>query len=116
MDAAEERCVLARYDAEIRADPPAEIGVQRVWADGVLRTDRGLQLHRLVRTGGADDRPPPPGARRRISATASPACNGRSTATTGPKDLGEALRAAGFEEDEWRLLVVLDLEAIRPAI
>ena len=35
MDAAE---VLERYDREIRADPPAEIGVQRVWADGVLRT------------------------------------------------------------------------------
>ena len=35
MDAAS---VLARFDAEIRADPPAEQGVERVWADGVLRT------------------------------------------------------------------------------
>ncbi|MFI4976434.1 MAG: GNAT family N-acetyltransferase [Caulobacterales bacterium] len=30
--------ILARYDAEIRADPPAEVGVERVWAGGVLRT------------------------------------------------------------------------------
>jgi GNAT superfamily N-acetyltransferase len=35
MDAAD---TLALYDAQTRADPPPERGVERVWADGVLRT------------------------------------------------------------------------------
>ncbi|MFI4935697.1 MAG: GNAT family N-acetyltransferase [Caulobacterales bacterium] len=35
MDAA---AILARYDTDMRADPPAEVGVERTWADGVLRT------------------------------------------------------------------------------
>jgi len=35
MDAA---AVLAAYDREMRADPAPEIGVERVWVDGVLRT------------------------------------------------------------------------------
>ncbi len=35
MDAA---AVLAAFDAQLRADPPPEAGVERVWADGVLRT------------------------------------------------------------------------------
>ncbi|HEY5106323.1 MAG TPA: GNAT family N-acetyltransferase [Caulobacteraceae bacterium] len=30
--------ILARYDAEVRADPPAVAGVTRAWTDGVLRT------------------------------------------------------------------------------
>jgi GNAT superfamily N-acetyltransferase len=35
MDAA---AVLAAYDRDMRADPAPEIGVERVWVDGVLRT------------------------------------------------------------------------------
>ena len=31
--------ILTAYDAEIRADPPAEVGVTRTWAGGVLRTE-----------------------------------------------------------------------------
>jgi hypothetical protein len=30
--------LLALYDAQMRADPAAELGVERAWADGVLRT------------------------------------------------------------------------------
>jgi len=30
--------ILAAYDREMRADPAPEIGVERVWVDGVLRT------------------------------------------------------------------------------
>ena len=30
--------VLAAYDAQMRADPSAEAGVERTWVDGVLRT------------------------------------------------------------------------------
>ena len=33
--------VLARFDAEIRADPAPEPGVERTWVDGVLRTTGG---------------------------------------------------------------------------
>ena len=29
--------ILARYDAEVRASPPAEAGLQHQWVDGVLR-------------------------------------------------------------------------------
>jgi hypothetical protein len=41
MDA---KAVLAHYDAEIRADPPRETGVERAWVDGVLRTEGAYNL------------------------------------------------------------------------
>ena len=108
MDAAE---VLARYDAEIRADPPAEVGVERVWADGVLRM---VGAYNFIGwwTFGADET---------AAAVAREAAFFRAKGVQwkvfdhdGPPNLVEALAAAGFEEDSPETFLVLDLHAVSP--
>jgi GNAT superfamily N-acetyltransferase len=108
MDRAE---VLARYDAEIRADPPAEVGVERVWASGVLRTMGDYNF-----IGWWD-----------FTADAAPAITAREAgffegrevewkvySHDGPPGLEAALAAAGFAAGERETFLVLDLEASAP--
>jgi GNAT superfamily N-acetyltransferase len=108
MDA---KAVLARYDAEIRADPPAETGVERVWADGVLRT---VGAYDLI---GWWDFP----AERAAQITAREAAFfvGREVelkvySHDAPTGLEDALAASGFVPDEPETFLVLDLEVHAP--
>jgi len=104
--------ILRRFDAEIRADPPPEVGVERVWADGVLRT---IGAYNFIGwwTFGPDE------------AAAAVAREAAFFAKTGvqwkvfdhdaPSNLAETLAGAGFEEDGPETFLALDLEEISPA-
>lgn len=109
MDAAQ---ILARYDAEIRADPPAEIGVERVWADGVLRTVGAYSFIGWWTFGAGET----------AQAVAREAAFFREKGVQwkvfdhdGPPNLTAALAAAGFAEDGPETFLVLDMDAISPA-
>src|ERR1700761_8086830 len=106
------RAVLARFDAEIRADPPAEAGVDRVWADGVLRT---VGAYNFIGWGTF-------GAAETAAAVTREAAYFRAKGVQwkvfdhdGPPNLAAALLAAGFEEDGPETFLALDLEEISAA-
>ena len=108
MDAA---AVLARYDAEIRADPAPETGVTSIWADGVLRTEGAYNL-----IGWWDF---PAEATDAIVAREAAHFAGREVewklfSHDGPAGLESALAAAGFTPDEPETFLVLDLETHAP--
>jgi len=105
------QAVLARYDREIRADPPAEVGVTRTWADGVLRTTGAYDY-----IGWWDF---PAAAAREIAAREAAFFAGRPVqwkvySHDGPPGLGEALAAAGFAQDGPETFLVFDLEETAP--
>ncbi len=109
MDAAQ---ILARYDAEIRADPPDEVGVERVWADGVLRTIGAYQFIGWW-TFGADE------TSRAVAREAAffrqRGVQWKVFGHDGPPNLTAALAAAGFEEDGPETFLVLDMDAVSAA-
>jgi len=103
--------ILALYDAEIRTDPPAEVGVERVWADGVLRI---VGAYNFIGwwTFGADEA---------AAAVAREAAFFRDKGVQwqvfdhdGPANLAAALAAAGFENDAPETFLALDLDQISP--
>ena len=109
MDAA---AILARYDAEIRADPPAESVVEHVWADGVLRF---VGAYNFIGwwTFGADEA---------VAAVAREAAFFREKGVQWkvfdhdrPPNLAAVLAAAGFEEDEVETFLALDMDEVSPA-
>ncbi len=109
MDRAE---VLARYDAEIRADPPAEVGVERVWADGVLRTTGAYNFIGWWTFGETEA----------AAAVAREAAFFRQKGVQwklfdhdGPPNLAAALAAAGFAEEGPETFLVLDMDAAAAA-
>jgi ribosomal protein S18 acetylase RimI-like enzyme len=109
MDAAR---LLARYDAEIRADPPDEVGVERVWAEGVLRTIGAYQFIGWW-TFGADET---------AAAVAREAAFFREKGVQwkvfdhdGPPNLTAALAAARFVEEDPETFLVLDMDDISAA-
>ena len=109
MDAAS---VLARFDAEIRADPPAEVGVERVWAEGVLRT---LGAYNFIGwwTFGADETAA--AVTREAAFFRAKGVQWKVYDHDGPPNLAAALLAAGFEEDGPETFLVLDTDAVSPA-
>jgi GNAT superfamily N-acetyltransferase len=103
--------VLARYDAEIRVDPPREAGVERTWTDGVLRTEGAYNL-----IGWWDF---PADAAAAIVAREAAHFAGREVewklfSHDGPPNLGATLAAAGFAPEEPETFLVLDLETHAP--
>jgi GNAT superfamily N-acetyltransferase len=103
--------VLARFDAELRADPPPETGLERTWADGVLRTEGAYNL-----IGWWDF---PAEAAAAIVAREAAHFAGRDVewklySHDGPPGLAAALAAAGFAPDEAETFLVLDLETHAP--
>jgi GNAT superfamily N-acetyltransferase len=103
--------VLARYDAEIRADPPAEVGALRGWVDGVLRTEGPYNFIGWWAFG--------PERAGEIAAREAAFFAGREVewkvySHDGPPGLDAALAAAGFERDEPETFLVLDLDARLP--
>ncbi|MDB5482676.1 MAG: hypothetical protein JWO83_3729 [Caulobacteraceae bacterium] len=106
--------VLALYDALMRADPPAEIGLTRQWAGPVLRRlgVRAFIEHWTFDAAGAE------------AATAAEAAHFRRTGQAvewrvfshdGPPNLEAALAAAGFAPEPAETFMVFDL-ADRPDV
>jgi GNAT superfamily N-acetyltransferase len=108
MDA---KAVLARYDAEIRADPPPETGVSRTWSDGVLRTEGAYNL-----IGWWDFPAEAAGAivTREAAHFAGREVEWKLFSHDGPAGLEAALAAAGFAPEEPETFVALDLETHAP--
>jgi ribosomal protein S18 acetylase RimI-like enzyme len=109
MDAAS---ILARFDAEIRADPPAEVGVERVWADGVLRTVGAYNFIGWWTFGAADALE---AVRREATFFRTTGVQWKVWGHDGPANLAGALAAAGFEEEGPETFLVLDTDAVSPA-
>ena len=109
MDAA---AILARFDAEIRADPPAEVGVERKWADGVLRT---VGAYNFIGwwTFGADETAAV--VTREAAFFRTKGVQWKVFDHDGPPNLAAALLAAGFEEDGPETFLVLDTDAVSAA-
>jgi GNAT superfamily N-acetyltransferase len=104
MDAA---AILRRYDAEIRADPPPEVGVQRSWVDGVLRTT-GAYNHIGWWTFGAAEAAAV--VAREAAFFAGGELQWKVFDHDGPPNLPATLAAAGFEAAEPETFVVLDMD------
>lgn len=106
MDAA---AILARFDAEMRADPAPEAGLDHVWVDGVLRTlgsydfigwwdFPAARLDEIVARESAFLR------ERGVPAEWKVFSHDR------PPGLEAALQAAGWADDGAETLLVLDLD------
>jgi GNAT superfamily N-acetyltransferase len=106
MDSA---AILARYDAEIRADPPAEVGVERVWADDVLRT---VGAYNFIGWWTFDAEAAAAAVTREAAFFRAKGVQWKVYDHDGPPNLAAALLAAGFEEDGPETFLVLDMEAV----
>ncbi|MEJ0064779.1 MAG: GNAT family N-acetyltransferase [Caulobacteraceae bacterium] len=104
--------ILARYDAEIRAYPPTEAGVERVWADGVLRT---VGPYNFIGwwTFGAEEAAV--AVAREAAFFRAKGVQWKVFGHDGPPNLAAALAAAGFEEDGPETFLALDMDAVSPA-
>lgn len=102
--------ILRHYDAEMRADPPPEPGVSRVWSGGVLRTQGRYHGIGYSALAGAD-------ADREIATqvaffrTLGVGAEWKLYGHDRPDDLGARLARAGFVAEPTEHLMVLDLAA-----
>jgi GNAT superfamily N-acetyltransferase len=104
--------VLARYDAEIRADPPAEVGVERVWAGRVLRTVGAYNFIGWWTFGSGEAAA---AVAREAAFFHAKGVQWKVFDHDGPPNLTAALSAAGFVEDDPETFLVLDLDAVSAA-
>ena len=103
--------VLALYDRQIRADPPAEAGVTRSWEQGVLRTEGAYNF-----IGWWDF---PAAAAPQVAAREAAHFAGRDVqwkvySHDRPAGLDAALAAAGWREDDPETFLVLDMDVDTP--
>jgi GNAT superfamily N-acetyltransferase len=110
MDPAE---ILARFDAEFRADPPTEFGVTRTWADSVLRTE-GAYAFIGWWTFGADETAA--AVAREAAHFAEGGVQWKVYGHDGPANLADELARAGFEPDDVETFLVLDTETATPPL
>jgi GNAT superfamily N-acetyltransferase len=110
MQAAE---ILARFDAEFRADPPAEFGVTRTWADSVLRTE-GAYTFIGWWTFGPDETAA--AVAREAAHFAGRGVQWKVHGHDGPPNLAAELANAGFEPDDVETFLVLDTEEAMPPL
>jgi hypothetical protein len=103
--------ILDRFDAEIRADPPTEVGVERAWADGVLRTTGAYNY-----IGWWDFPPAEVGAAvaREAAFFREKGVQWKVYSHDGPPELVQALQRNGFEEEEVETFLVFDMAAAMP--
>ncbi|HZZ87305.1 MAG TPA: GNAT family N-acetyltransferase [Caulobacteraceae bacterium] len=104
--------ILARYDAEIRADPPAEVGVERTWVDGVLRTTGAYNFIGWWTFGAAETAAV---VAREAAFFRAKGVQWKVFDHDGPANLAAALGAAGFAEDGPETFLVLDMDEVTPA-
>jgi ribosomal protein S18 acetylase RimI-like enzyme len=103
--------ILARYDAEIRADPPAEVGVERVWADGVLRT---IGAYNFIGWWAFGPERAAEIAAREAAFFAGREVEWKVYSHDGPPGLDAALAASGFATEDPETFLVLDLAQTQP--
>ncbi|HWA60240.1 MAG TPA: hypothetical protein VG939_02645, partial [Caulobacteraceae bacterium] len=104
--------ILAEYDAQMRADPPPETGVERVWADGVLRT---LGTYNFIGWWDLWELDAPEAARREAAffRGRGEGVEWKVYSHDRPAGMDQALQRAGFVCDDAETFLALDLEAIR---
>ncbi|HEX7759062.1 MAG TPA: hypothetical protein VF459_06150, partial [Caulobacteraceae bacterium] len=104
MDAAG---VLAAFDAQLRADPPPEAGVERVWADGVLRT---LGAYNFIGWWTLSEAQAPAAAAREAAyfRGLGQEVEWKVFSHDRPAGLDACLEAAGFVADPPETFLVLD--------
>ena len=114
MTAIDTAGILARFDAELRAAPPAEAeaefkraGFERAWVDGVLRT---LGPYNLIHWWDFEAERAPEIARREAAFFRGKEVEWKVYSHDRPPGLEAALRLAGFEPGEPETLVVFDME------
>jgi len=105
--------ILARYDAEIRADPPAEAGVERVWADGVLRT---IGAYNFIGWWAFGPERAAEIAAREAAFFAGREVEWKVFSHDGPPGLEAALAAAGWTGLEVETFVVFDMDQGMPLV
>ena len=110
MDAA---AILARFDAEMRADPPPDPSVEHVWADGVLRI---VGAYNVINWWDFAAEAAAAIAAREAAFFAGRDVEWKVYSHDGPPGLEAALAAAGFKPQEPETFVVLDLDAAGLAI
>jgi ribosomal protein S18 acetylase RimI-like enzyme len=103
--------ILARYDSEIRADPPAEVGVERVWVDGVLRT---VGAYNFIGWWAFGPERAVEIAAREAAFFAGREVEWKVYSHDGPPGMNAALAAAGFATEDPETFLVLDLSETRP--
>jgi GNAT superfamily N-acetyltransferase len=103
--------VLAAFDRQMRADPPPEAGVERAWADGVLRT---TGAYNLIGWWDFDAAAAPAIAAREAACFAGRHVEWKVYSHDAPANLESALRDAGFVAAERETFLVLDIEAGLP--
>jgi ribosomal protein S18 acetylase RimI-like enzyme len=102
--------ILARYD-KVRADPPAQFGVEHVWADGVLRTVGAYQFIGWWTFVAGETAQV---VAREAAFFRAKGVQWKVFDHDGPPNLTAALAAAGFEEDEPETFLALDMDAVSP--
>jgi GNAT superfamily N-acetyltransferase len=105
MDAA---AIRARFDAEVRANPPAQLGRTTAWCDGVLRHTGAYNFIDWWDFG--EDRAFEIAAREAAFYRPLGDLKWKVYAHDAPANLGAALRAAAFEVEGRETFLALDLE------
>ncbi len=100
--------ILALYDAEMRADPPPETGVQYERVGGVLRAT-GIQNWIAFAELAAADVDAVIAEQAAYFRSIGAEVEWKVYGHDRPPDLGQRLRAAGFEPEEAETLMIYDL-------
>lgn len=105
------RAILALYDAQMRADPPAEIGIRSEWAGSVLRRlgERSFIEHWIFDSGAAHAAVAAEAAHFR---GAGLGVEWRVFSHDGPPNLKSALAETGFAPAPPETFMVFDLTAL----
>jgi GNAT superfamily N-acetyltransferase len=103
MDAA---AVLARFDAEIRADPPPDPGVEHVWEGGVLRI---VGAYNVINWWDFPAEAAPGIAAREAAFFGGQELEWKVYSHDRPPGLEAVLAAAGFQPEETETFLAFDL-------
>jgi len=102
------REVLARFDAEIRADPPPDPSVEHVWEDGVLRI---VGAYNVINWWDFPAEATADVVSREAGFFAGRPVEWKVFSHDEPANLEAALAAAGFRPDAPETFLALDLDA-----
>jgi hypothetical protein len=108
VDPAWRAAILARFDAEMRRDPPAVPGVRYERSDDIVRA-RGTSNWIVWWSLTADDAPAVAAREARTFALGGASLEWKLYAHDEPPNMAAALQAAGFVAEESETLMVCDL-------
>lgn len=109
-DRMDRAAILSRYDAEVRASPPEEAGLERTWVGGVLRA-QGIYNH--IGWWSLNDGQVEAAVQREAEyfRGLGQDVEWKVFSHDGPPGLTAHLTAAGFVPDETETFLAFDLEA-----